>query len=203
MFQVDCAHSSEFHSPGGRAAKVCNETDRALGFMLQYMLVVARRFSSAQELAHFVQSDKKKEGHLTKLLLDNHCHLWGMFVGKTFVGFDFLGVSTLRWASCGLRSLILLRVEAIYAVGAKIGGGITEEFMMDQVRDAVAQLHAQGAAALADELRGDIFTITAGPGDCVLVPAGRLSCERTLGQTALSLRKLVLTSTSGACQALQ
>ena len=74
---------------------------------------------------------------------------------------------------------------------------------MDQGRDAVVQLHAQGVAALADELRGDIFTITAGPGDCVLVPAGWLACEHTLGQTALSLRKLVLTSTSGACQALQ
>ena len=67
---------------------------------------------------------------------------------------------------------------------------------MDQGRDAVVQLHAQGVAALADELRGDIFTITAGPGDCVLVPAGWLACEHTLGQTALSLRKLVLTSTS-------
>ena len=74
---------------------------------------------------------------------------------------------------------------------------------MDQVRDAVAQLHAQGVAALADELRGDIFTITVGPGDCVLVPAGWLACERTLGQAAFGLRKLVLTSTSGACQALQ
>ena len=69
---------------------------------------------------------------------------------------------------------------------------------MDQVRDAVAQLHAQGVAALADELRGDIFTITAGPGDCVLVPAGWLACERTLGQAAFGLRKLALTSTSGA-----
>ena len=56
---------------------------------------------------------------------------------------------------------------------------------MDQVRDAVAQLHAQGVAAL------------------VLVPAGWLACERTLGQAAFCLRKLVLTSTSGACQALQ
>ena len=47
---------------------------------------------------------------------------------------------------------------------------------MDQARDAVVQLHAQGAAALADELRGDICTITTGPGDCVLVPAGWLAC---------------------------
>jgi hypothetical protein len=203
MFQADCVHSSEFHSPSGRAAKVCYDIDRALGFMLKYMPLVARCFSSTQELAQFVQSDKKKEGHLAKLVLNNHCHLWGMAAGKTFVGLDFLGVSTLRWTSCGLRSLILLRIEALYAARAKIGGGITEESSMDQVRDAVAQLHAQGVAALADELRGDILTITAGPGDCVLVPAGWLACERTLGQAAFGLRKLVLTSTSGACQALQ
>jgi hypothetical protein len=172
MFQADCVHSSEFHSPSGRAAKVCYDIDRALGFMLKYMPLVARCFSSTQELAQFVQSDKKKEGHLAKLVLNNHCHLWGMVVGKTCVGLDFFGVSTLRWTSCGLRSLILLRTAALYAAHAKIGGGITEESSMDQVRDAVAQLRAQGVAALADKFRGDIFTITSGPGDCVLVPAG-------------------------------
>ena len=75
---------------------------------------------------------------------------------------------------------------------------------MDQGRDAVVQLHAQGVAALADELRGDIFTITVGPGDCVLAPADWLACERALGQGAFGLRKLVLmTSTRGACQPLQ
>jgi hypothetical protein len=202
MFQADCVHSSEFHSPSGRAAKVCYDIDRALGFMLKYMPPVARCFSSTQELAQFVQSDKKKEGHLAKLVLNNHCHLWGMAAGKTFVGLDSLGVSTLRWTSCGLRSLILLRIEALYAARAKIGGGITEESSMDQVRDAVAQLHAQGVAALANKL-SDIFTITTGPGDDVLVPVRWLACERTLGQAAFGLRKLVLTYTSGACQALQ
>ena len=55
---------------------------------------------------------------------------------------------------------------------------------MDQVRDTVVQLHAQGVAALADKLRGDTFTITVGPGDSVPVPAGCLACERTLGQAS-------------------
>ena len=115
----------------------------------------------------------------------------------------FFWVSTLRWTSCGFRSLILLRIEAIYVVGAKFGGGITEESSIDQFRDAVVQLHAQGVAALVDELRGDIFTITVGPRDHVLVPAGWLACERTLGQAASGLRKLASTATSGARQALQ
>lgn len=70
---------------------MCYDIDRALGFMLKYMPPVARCFSSTQELAQFVQSDKKKEGHLAKLVLNNHCHLWGMVVGKTFVGLDFGG----------------------------------------------------------------------------------------------------------------
>eukprot|EP00974_Lingulodinium_polyedra_P054170 5208594-Lingulodinium_polyedra.AAC.1 len=186
---ADCSHSAEFAAQHGRAAKLATGLERALGFLLQLFPPSAYR-PSEEDLARLVE-DKRKRANVAKLALDSSGHLWGMAADRWYVGFDLLGLATMRVTTHGFRKIIALKLKSAVANdGAALG--ITEKSTLEQIRELIVQAPKEKWEEAGAGGFTDLRFVTAGPGDFLLAPPGWLLCEQTSGKAAFGLRKVIL-----------
>ena len=196
-FFSDFVLSREFCSFHGRAAKQCEEDMQIVSDMFHACRLPGEMVVEGSEVEALKLAAKAEQWVLSKVSASS-TFIWGMAPHKWWCGIEQGMLGSVRLQMVGFRHLVYAPFEAMQKILVPAAGpALSEEDFFAKV----LSLMPAAAASLVSSLGSDVWSITCGPGDFIVVPPGYLLIERTLGAAAYGLKRTWFPCDVGPLQA--